>query len=91
MPSLLTRFNFGASLKDNPDLNRQLDQIYTTIAQIVNGKVSKLILAASDPPANDQVNKNFEIGDIAVRMDNNKAWIMTSRTSDLIVNWQLIT
>lgn len=92
MPVLAQKFNFGNALQnDNPDLYRQLDQTYTTTAQIVNTKISKYSTSGVDAPANNQLNANFEIGDIYVRTDTDTAWIMTSRTSNEIVNWQLIT
>ncbi len=95
MPFLSQTINWG-SVKDNPALNRQLALAYTTTAIIVNLKVSKYYTDGMqkphmDPPANSQFNNNFEIGDIFVRTDADKAWIMTSRVDLDNVIWKLIT
>ncbi len=97
MPTLSNNFNWGKALfNDNPELTRQLAQAYTQTALIVNGKVSKYVTDGDqkpnvDPPANSDFNKNFEIGDIYVRIDTDSAWIMTSRTNANAVTWKLIT
>lgn len=97
MPTLITKFNWGSALVNaNPELIRQLDQVYTSTALVVNTKVSKYYTNGTtkpnvDPPASSVFNKNFEIGDIYVRTDTDSAWIMTSRTSDIAVTWTLIT
>lgn len=97
MPTLITNYNWGSSLtSENPQLTRQLSQAYTETALCVNTKVSKYVTDGDqkpnvDPPANSQFNKNFEIGDIYVRIDTDSAWIMTSRTTDVIVTWTIIT
>lgn len=93
MPTLITRFNFGNSCDDNSDLGRQLNQIYSTLAQAINLRVSKNV-TTSDPP--DPVtpldaNLNYEIGDLWVNTSSNTAWIMTSRTTGLLVTWTQIT
>lgn len=94
MPTLITRYNWGASLRNaNPELTRQLETAYTDTALIVNGKTSKYITNVN-PPNNVtalQTNKNFEIGDFWINTATNNSWHMTSRTSDVIVNWQQIT
>ena len=97
MPTLITNYNWGSSIKnDNPALTRQLSQAYTDTATVVNTKVSKYVTDGIqkpnvDPPASSDFNKNFEIGDIYVRTDTDSAWIMTSRTSSLAVTWTIIT
>jgi len=97
MPTLITNYNWGTSLRnENPELTRQLSQAYTDTALVVNTKVSKyttdgLQRPHINPPANSDFNKNFEIGDIFVRTDTNAAWIMTSRTTANAVIWTLIT
>lgn len=92
MPTLITKFNWGSALENqNRLLTRQLDEAYTDIARVVNTKISKYILNGSDPLASSDANKNFEIGDIAVRTDTDAAWIMTSRTNSTNVTWTLIT
>lgn len=92
MPTLVTKFNWGTALENqNRLLTRQLDQAYTDISSCVNTKISKYILNGSDPAASSDANKNFEIGDIAVRTDTDTAWIMTSRTSSTAVTWTQIT
>ena len=94
MPSLTTRFNWGSALQnENLLLTRQLDAAYSSTAIIVNTKVSRHITDV-DPPNNvtaDDLNRNFDIGDIWINTSSDTAWIMTSRTSDVIVNWQQIT
>lgn len=97
MPTLITDFNWGTSLYNaNPELTRQLSQAYGDTARAVNTKVSKYTTDGIqkphvDPPASDQFNQNFEIGDIYVRTDTDSAWIMTSRTTSQAVTWKLIT
>lgn len=96
MPRLTQDFNWGKEQSDNPLLYRQLSEAYSDTAGVVNTKISKYITNGTskpnvDPPANDQFNKNWEIGDIYVRTDTNKAWIMTSRTTQEAVTWTQIT
>jgi len=97
MPTLITNFNWGSSLRnDNPELSRQLSQAYTNTSQAVNTKTSKYVTDGDqrphvNPPANSDFNKNFEICDFYVRTDTNTAWIMTSRTSSNVVTWTVIT
>jgi hypothetical protein len=97
MPTLITNFNWGSSLRNaNPELTRQLADAYTSTALCVNTKVSKYVTDGvqrphANPPANSDFNKNFELGDIYVRSDTNAAWIMTSRTTSNAVTWTLIT
>jgi len=94
MPRLITNFNWGAALRNaNPELTRQLSESYTDTALIVNTKVSKYItnVDPTDPATPSQFNKNLEIGDIWVNTATDNAWIMTSRTTDLLVTWKQIT
>jgi len=97
MPTLITNFNWGTSLRNaNPELTRQLSTAYTDTAQAVNTKISKYVTDGDqrphvDPPANSEFNKNFEIADIYVRTDTDTAWIMTSRTTSTAVTWSQIT
>jgi hypothetical protein len=97
MPTLITNFNWGSSLRNaNPELTRQLSESYTQTALCVNTKVSKYVTDGvqrphANPPANSDFNKNFELGDIYVRSDTNSAWIMTSRTTSNAVTWTLLT
>lgn len=80
--------NFGNDIKElSPQLVRQLDEMYTDIANSVNNLVKKNILTGADPAANAQRNSFFSIGDIAVRTDTDAAWIMTSRTTPNAVTW----
>lgn len=92
MPSLNRRRNWGSKLKEqNEELYNQLSDSYEDIANIVNTKTSKRVISNQDPPANDQVNKNYDIGDIWVRTGTNTGWLMTSRTTDTAVTWTQIT
>ena len=84
--------NFGREVtKQMPQLVNQLDQMYTDIANSINNLVKKNIISGANPPANDQRNSFFSIGDITIRTDNNTAFIMTSRTTPEAVTWTLIT
>lgn len=87
--------NFGRDvLEELPQLARQLDEMYTDIANTVNNLVKKNIISGNDPvsdPTADQRNAFFSIGDITIRTDTNTAWIMTSRTKPEVVVWTLIT
>lgn len=97
MPTLLTNFNWGASLRNtNPELTRQLSEAYSDTALAVNTKVSKYVTDGVqrphvNPPVNSDFNKNLDIADIYVRTDTNTAWIMTSRTTSSAVTWTQIT
>ena len=97
MPTLITNYNWGASLRnENPELTRQLANSYSDIANVMNTKVSKYTTDGVqrphvNPPANSEFNKNFEIGDIYVRTDTDTAWIMSSRTTANAVTWKQIT
>ena len=94
MPTLATKFNWGSELYNaNPLLIRQLDTAYSDISLVVNTKSSKYI-AETDPPnpaTENTINKTLEIGDFWVNKTSNNAWIMTSRTTDLLVTWKQIT
>jgi len=97
MPTLITDFNWGSSLRnENPELTIQLAQAYTQTAFTVNTKISKYVTDGIskpnvNPPANSDFNRNFELGDIYVRSDTNTAWIMTSRTTSNAAVWTQIT
>ena len=94
MVTLATNFNWGTALEnENALLTRQLSEAYDKTARIVNIKIATY-LTIVDPPNSStpmQVNKNFELGDIWINQASNNAWIMTSRTTDLIVTWKQIT
>jgi len=84
--------NWGeASKTEEKALLRQLDEMYTDIANNIGQLAKKNILNGSDPAANDQRNRFFSIGDIAIRTDTDAAWIMTSRTTPEAVTWTLIS
>lgn len=84
--------NWGAATKtENPLLIRALDEMYTDVANAISNLVKKNIISGADPAANDQRNSFFSIGDITIRTDANKAWIMTSRTTPNAVTWTIIT
>lgn len=95
MTRLDLRYNWGSTLsEENPDLYRQLNDVYTSIAEKSNGKTNKHKQEKKSPPAPGSaspVNKTFDIGDIWVREDTNTAWIMTSRTTPEVAHWQQIT
>lgn len=97
MPTIPQTFNWGSSLRnENPELTRQLSAAYSDTAQVLNTKTSKYTTDGNqrphvNPPANDEFNKNFEIGDFFIRTDTNTAWIMTSRTTSNAVTWIQIT
>ena len=94
MPTMLQEFNWGDSMRNgNPELTRQMSQAYANTSLVVNTKISKVVqdIDAPTPLVESQVNKNMEIGDIWVNKLTNAAWIMTSRTTDLLVTWTLIT
>lgn len=84
--------NFGNEVaREMPQLARQLDEMYTDIANALSYVVRKNVISGANPPANDQRNSFFSIGDITVRTDTNQAWIMTNRTTPNAVTWTLIT
>lgn len=84
--------NWGqASKSENPLLINELDDMYFDIANALSLLVKKNVISGANPPANDQRNSFFSIGDITVRTDTNAAWIMTSRTTANAVTWTLIT
>ena len=87
----LTRNWGNADTPEEAVLIRQLDDMYTEIANAVNRLVKKNVISGANPPANDQRNSFFSVGDITVRTDTNAAWIMTSRTTANAVTWTLIS
>lgn len=94
MPTLIQTYNWGSALRNqNPDLTRQLDTAYTQTAQAVNTKTGKFI-TDQDPPnavtASD-FNKNLSVGDFWINSTSDNAWIMTSRTTDVLATWKQIT
>jgi len=91
MTRLSTRYNWGNKLSsENPELYRQLNDVYSNVADSSNKKSTKAQMT-SNPSANSDVNKNFDIGDIWVNTSSNTAWIMTSRTTPEAVTWTQIT
>ncbi len=83
--------NFGREVSEHlPYLARQLDEMYTDIANTINNLVKKNILSGADPAANDQRNSYFSIGDMAIRTDTNAVWVMTSRTTPEAVTWTAV-
>lgn len=94
MPNVLTSFNWGSALyNENPGLTRQLDQAYTQTALVLNTKSSKYvdIVDPPNPATESQVNRTLDLGDFWVNKATDNAWIMTSRTTDLLVTWKQIT
>lgn len=94
MTRLETRYNWGDELNnDNPRLYRQLNDMYTNVAEKSNGKSNKR--KASSPPIStpnsSDLNKNYDIGDIWVDESTDTAWILTSRTTPDTVQWTQIT
>jgi hypothetical protein len=84
--------NFGSEIKEiSPVLANQLSQMYSDIVNAISLGIKKNVLTGADPAANDQRNSIFSIGDIAVRIDTDTAWIMTSRTTPNAVTWTKIT
>ena len=75
----------------SPTLANQLSKMYTDIANAVSLNIKKNVVSGADPGANEQRNSFFSIGDITVRTDTNRAWIMTSRTTPNAVTWTLIS
>ncbi len=91
MAFLIPRFNWGSEIKnDNPTLYNQLNDSYTDIANAVNVRVGRVI-SNVNPVADVAANANSNIGDIWVNQAMNSAWIMTSRTTNTVVTWTLIT
>lgn len=83
--------NWGqASATESAELIRALDEMYTDIALSLNNLVKKNIITGANPPANDQRNSYFSIGDITVRTDTNAVWVMTSRTTPNAVTWTAV-
>lgn len=92
MTRLNETYNWGNEVSDeNPHLHRKLSDVYFDIAKTANGKSNKNVTTATNPPADDDVNKNFDVGDVWVRTDSNSAWMMTSRTSATACTWTIIT
>lgn len=90
--NLPVKKNWGSAYTvENEPLIRALDEMYTDIALSISPLVKKNIISGANPPANDQRNSFFTIGDITIRTDTNAAWIMTSRTTPNAVTWTLIT
>lgn len=86
------RVNWGREVQDlSQQLVRQLDDVYADIANALALTIKKDIISGADPAASAQRNAGFSIGDITIRTDTNKAWIMTSRTTPNDVIWTLIT
>lgn len=93
-------YNWGKKLaNEDPDLYRQLSEVYARLSRAINTKPDKTVSpnpqvqgsTASNPPSNSDFNKQFDIGDVYVRSDTDTAWIMTSRTTPESVTWTQIT
>lgn len=84
--------NFGNEVVEQlPNFARELDEMYSDISNALNNLVKKNILTGVNPQPDEQRNSFYSIGDVAIRTDNNTAWIMTSRTTPTAVTWTLIT
>lgn len=91
MPSQTPRFNWGAEIKNiNDTLYNQLNDSFSSTARVLNTKTSKYITNVN-PPADDQINLNFEQADIWINQSTDTAWILTSRTTNTAVTWKQIT
>jgi len=92
MSNLPLKKNFGNEVgAQMPQLARQLDEMYTDIANSINILIKKDVVSGADPAAVSQRNTFFSIGDITIRTDTDTAWIMTSRTDPQTVVWTQIT
>jgi hypothetical protein len=90
--NLPTYKNFGSEVKKlSPSLDNQLAQMYSDIVNALAQGIKKDVVTGADPAATSQRNSFFSVGDITVRSDTNRAWIMTSRTTPTTVVWTLIT
>jgi hypothetical protein len=87
----LTRNWGSALLTENPDLIRNLDEMYSKISLALQSVIKKDVVSGADPSANSQRNTLFSVGDITVRTDTDTAWIMTSRTDPENVVWTQIS
>ena len=84
-------YNFGSQLQeDNPQLARNLEDMYTNIVDALNQTMKKNVISGANPLANDQRNSYFSIGDITVRTDTNGVWVLTSRTTPNAVTWTAV-
>lgn len=91
MPTLPPKFNWGSEIKNvNPTLYNQLNDSYSAIARVLNTKITKYITTV-DPISSASINANFDQGDIWVNASSDKAWILTSRTTNTDVTWKQIT
>lgn len=91
MARIPLRFNFGEKLReDNPQLYNQLNDIYQDIANALAGSIQKLVLT-QDPSNSAQINKFYDVGDVAVNQTDDTAFMMTSRTTPENVVWTQIT
>lgn len=80
--------NWGnANKTESPQLIKELDDMYFDIANAMQLLVKKNVLNGANPAAVDQRNRLFSIGDLAVRIDTNAVWVMTSRTTPDAVTW----
>lgn len=91
MPNISPSFNWGSEIKNlNPTLYNQLFDSYNTTARVVNTKTS-VYTTTTNPPADNDINRNFIQGDIWINSSSDTAWIMTSRISANVVTWKQIT
>lgn len=73
MPTQKPRFNWGSEIKNiNETLYNQLNDSYTSTARVLNTKPSCNV-ADTDPPSDDEVNRNFQQGDIWVNQSTDSA------------------
>lgn len=91
MTRLNVRYNWGENLSEqNPELFRQLNDVYTDLATKSNGKANKIAMT-SEPPSDSPVNKNFDIGDLWIKKDTNEVWVLTSRITAESATWKKMT
>ena len=66
--------NFGKEIGDvSKVLLRQLDEMYTDIANALNALIKRDVVTGADPAAVSQRNTLFSIGDITIRTDTDPA------------------
>ena len=88
--SIPNRYNFGnANNNENPDLYKQLNDIYTRLANAANSSVKKVIRGYA-PSSSSPENASLSVGDVWIDEIGNAAYIMTSRANSENVNWLAI-
>lgn len=89
MSQLEARLALGTIPERDPELARILDQLYTSIVDVLSSK-PQVYLSTAVPSNSAAINASFDTGDFWLKTDTNKLYQLTSRTTRTAVTWSIL-